>query len=59
MADKICNLRDLNMSAPTDWSTDRIQEYFEWANKVVENLRGVSPDLEAVFDEVHSKKPER
>ncbi len=57
LADKICNLRDLNISAPPNWSLERIREYFEWANNVVENLRGISPDLEAIFDDAYSKKP--
>ena len=50
LADKICNLRDILASPPANWSTERKQAYFDWASKVVAGLRGVHPNLEAVFD---------
>ena len=50
LADKICNLRDLLVSPPADWSAERKQAYFDWAAAVVAGLRGVHPGLEAVFD---------
>ena len=50
LADKICNLRDILASPPADWSPDRKQGYFDWAAKVVAGVRGVHPELEAVFD---------
>ena len=50
LADKICNLRDILKTPPSDWSVDRKQTYFDWAAKVVAGLRGVHPGLEAVFD---------
>ena len=50
LADKICNLRDILASPPSDWSSERKQGYFEWAAKVVAGVRGVNPELEAVFD---------
>jgi guanosine-3',5'-bis(diphosphate) 3'-pyrophosphohydrolase len=50
LADKICNLRDMNQSPPLDWSTQRQAEYFIWAKKVVDPMRGVSATLEALFD---------
>jgi GTP diphosphokinase / guanosine-3',5'-bis(diphosphate) 3'-diphosphatase len=50
LADKICNLRDMNQSPPVDWSTERKAEYFAWAKQVVDPMRGVSPTLEALFD---------
>ena len=50
LADKICNLRDLLASPPANWSAERKQAYFEWAGKVVDGVRGVHPQLEAVFD---------
>ena len=34
LADKLYNLRDLSQSTPVGWSTERVQEYFEWAAKV-------------------------
>jgi len=56
LADKICNLRDLNSSTPVGWSAVRIQEYFDWAKQVVDNIRGISLDLEAAFDGAFAKK---
>jgi (p)ppGpp synthase/HD superfamily hydrolase len=51
IADKIMNLRDLTDNPPSDWSRDRITDYFDWAEKVVEGLRGVSQKLDDLFDE--------
>jgi guanosine-3',5'-bis(diphosphate) 3'-pyrophosphohydrolase len=52
LADKICNLRDIAASPPADWSEARKREYRHWAGEVVDGLRGVSPVLEAAFDEI-------
>jgi guanosine-3',5'-bis(diphosphate) 3'-pyrophosphohydrolase len=53
LADKTSNLRDILASPPAEWSDERKREYFEWARKVVDRLRGVHPRLEAAFDEVY------
>lgn len=58
LADKICNLRDILASPPEDWSPDRKQGYFDWAAKVVAGVRGVHPELEAVFDELLARHAE-
>jgi guanosine-3',5'-bis(diphosphate) 3'-pyrophosphohydrolase len=50
LADKICNLRDLQTSPPADWSPERKHAYFVWASQVVAGLRGTHMGLEAVFD---------
>lgn len=57
LADKICNLRDILLSPPTDWSLQRQREYFDWAKAVVDPMRGVHPDLEALFDREYARKP--
>jgi guanosine-3',5'-bis(diphosphate) 3'-pyrophosphohydrolase len=57
LADKICNLRDIAHSPPYDWSLQRRQEYFDWAKAVIDQLRGVHPALEHVFDQVHRERP--
>lgn len=49
-ADKICNIRDMSGSPPVDWSFERRAEYFAWAKQVVDQMRGVSPVLEMLFD---------
>jgi GTP diphosphokinase / guanosine-3',5'-bis(diphosphate) 3'-diphosphatase len=57
LADKICNLRDLDASPPTDWSLERKRKYFDWAKEVVDQLRGVHPRLEQLFDGEYLKRP--
>jgi GTP diphosphokinase / guanosine-3',5'-bis(diphosphate) 3'-diphosphatase len=59
LADKISNLRDIVACPPADWDLKRQQEYFNWAKKVVDGLRGVEPGLEAEFDRVYALKPRR
>jgi GTP diphosphokinase / guanosine-3',5'-bis(diphosphate) 3'-diphosphatase len=50
LADKICNLRDVAERPPASWDLARRREYFDWAKRVVDGLRGVHPRLEAAFD---------
>ncbi len=57
LADKISNLRDVLLNPPPDWSLERRQEYFDWANKVIEQIRGINPVLESIFDEIYSDRP--
>jgi GTP diphosphokinase / guanosine-3',5'-bis(diphosphate) 3'-diphosphatase len=58
LADKICNLRDILASPPAGWSTERKREYFDWAAKVVEGVRGAHPALEAAFDRIYARRSE-
>ncbi|MES1196107.1 MAG: phosphohydrolase, partial [Steroidobacter sp.] len=55
--EKICNLRDISDSPPADWPIERKQAYFEWAKQVVDQLRGVHPGLEALFDTEYDRRP--
>ncbi len=57
LADKISNLRDLLDHPPADWTDQRKREYFAWAARVVDGLRGVHPGLEAVFDTLQRRAP--
>ena len=61
LADKICNLRDVADRPPAQWDLRRRQEYFEWAKKVIDQLRGAPGDsmrrLEAAFDAAYRGKP--
>ena len=57
LVDKICNLRDISSNPPEGWGLGRRQEYFDWAEKVVDGLRGVSPKLERMFDSSLSDRP--
>jgi hypothetical protein len=42
LADKICNLRDILASPPKDWSIERKRQYFDWAKKVIDQVRGTN-----------------
>ncbi len=52
IADKISNVYALTHKPPTDWSLERKREYLEWAKQVVDGLRGHTPELEALYDQV-------
>jgi len=56
LADKLYNLRDLKQSTPVEWSQTRVQEYFEWAAKVVEGLRGTNRALEEKLDALFTER---
>jgi len=58
LADKICNLRDVDEHPPTSWDRARRREYFDWAKQVVDQLRGTHPRLEQVFDAAYARRPE-
>lgn len=47
IADKTCNLASVLADPPKDWSIRRQQEYFEWAEQVVNGLLGVNERLDA------------
>ena len=57
LADKICNVRDVANHPPAKWDLTRRREYFEWAKAVVDQLRGIHPQLERKFDEAYALKP--
>jgi guanosine-3',5'-bis(diphosphate) 3'-pyrophosphohydrolase len=57
LADKICNLRDLSSSPPAGWSLERKREYFDWAKRVVDQIRGTHGRLEQLFDAEYARRP--
>jgi len=57
LADKICNLRDMQTSPPARWPLERRRGYFEWAKAVIDGLRGAHPGLERLFDDAYRAKP--
>ena len=58
LADKTCNLRDIAVAPPADWSTARRQEYFDWAKRVVDALPLVSAPMLAVFAQAYAARPQ-
>jgi guanosine-3',5'-bis(diphosphate) 3'-pyrophosphohydrolase len=57
LADKICNLRDLDGRPPVGWDKKRRREYFDWAKQVTDGMRGTNRRLEAVFDAAYARRP--
>jgi len=61
LADKICNLRDVAERPPANWDLARRREYFDWAKRVIDGLRGAPGEsmraLEAAFDTAYGLKP--
>ena len=57
LADKICNLRDILASPPKDWSIQRKRQYFDWAKKVIDQVRGTNSKLERRFDQLYRRRP--
>jgi GTP diphosphokinase / guanosine-3',5'-bis(diphosphate) 3'-diphosphatase len=55
LADKICNVRDIVAMPPADWDLQRKLEYFDWSRRVVNELRGVHPLLEALYDAAYQE----
>ena len=58
LADKICNLRDILSNPPAGWDVKRKREYFDWARRVVDQMRGANSELERRFDAVVRQRPE-
>ena len=52
LADKISNVRLMQHDPPAGWDHTRLKGYVHWCMAVVEALRGISPELEARFDEI-------
>ena len=51
IADKIANVGDIARHPPSDWSTERRRNYFDWTKQVVDRVRGTNAALEACYDE--------
>lgn len=56
LADKLYNLRDILICTPEGWTKERCDEYFIWAKKVVDNLRGTNKLLEDALDDVFKRQ---
>jgi hypothetical protein len=42
---------------PRDWSIERKRQYFDWAKKSIDQLRGTNPKLERRFDQLYPRRP--
>lgn len=55
LADKITNLSDILNDPPADWPQERKYEYFLWAEKVINGLKGVNIELETMAERLIKK----
>ena len=49
LGDKISNVTDITNTPPTNWDSNRRLEYFDWAEKVINNCPKVNEKLENHF----------
>lgn len=50
IADKISNVREIASDPPRKWGTGRQRKYFDWAERVVNAMGQVDPEMRLVFD---------
>ena len=50
LADKICNVRDVQEDPPEKWNAERRRKYVAWSRQVVDRCRGTNAALERHFD---------
>ena len=55
LGDKISNVTDITNTPPANWDSNRRLEYFDWAEKVINNCPKVNESLENHFAEVVRK----
>ena len=52
LSDKICNVRDITHSPPSNWPLERLLQYVDWCEAVVENMNEADAALKALFEQV-------
>ena len=52
LGDKISNVTDITNTPPANWDNVRREDYFNWAEKVIDNCPKVNEKLENYFAEV-------
>ena len=55
IADKTCNISDLNISPPEGWDIGRKLDYLDWSEQVVDKCRGTNEEMELYYDEMLRK----
>ena len=59
LGDKISNVTDITNTPPTNWDSNRRLEYFDWAEKVINNCPKVNTSLENHFKDSIQKGREK
>lgn len=50
VADKISNVREIASDPPKKWGLNRQRDYFDWAERVVNAMGSIDPEMRLVFD---------
>ena len=50
IADKISNVREIANDPPKKWGVNRQRKYFDWAERVVNAMGSVDPEMRLVFE---------
>ena len=59
LGDKISNVTDITNTPPNNWDSNRRLEYFDWAEKVIDNCPKVNKKLENHFKDSIQKGREK
>jgi guanosine-3',5'-bis(diphosphate) 3'-pyrophosphohydrolase len=51
IADKISNVREITFDPPRKWSVARKSKYYDWAERVVNAMGKIDPEMRLVFDQ--------
>lgn len=51
LADKISNVRAIELTPPANWPLERRRAYLDWTQQVVAGLRGCNSHLEELYDQ--------
>ncbi|MEZ5314722.1 MAG: HD domain-containing protein [Chlamydiales bacterium] len=49
LADRLANITDLNTNPPSSWTSQKIENYFTWGEKLLAALRGTNHQLETML----------
>nr|XP_022910548.1 guanosine-3',5'-bis(diphosphate) 3'-pyrophosphohydrolase MESH1-like [Onthophagus taurus] len=52
LAEKLHNVRDLEMRTPRGWTEQRVKQYYSFARNVYNGLKGVNTKLDVLLDEL-------
>ncbi len=52
LADKLANLSELTHNPPSSWTQERVDQYYEWAQSVIDRLPAANPALKKAVDDL-------
>ena len=55
LADQLCNLQELRLNPPEDWTRARVDEYYQWAQTVIDRLPPSNNELKKAASDLISE----